>query len=364
LAAVVGAASMVQPELLPGAVALVGKMASDSVKKTVVGIATAEGKKVGAAIGKDITNDAAKAKAAKTGEGNLAATTTSSQTPKDAPKTVQVPNQLANGHDKADQTPKEKPAKAESSTVPAQGDTFKLKKQEETPTESTASAPKNVDAVSKPMPSPGKTEAALESASKPIVVAAAASITTITTTKTTNEEPAAPLNKAMVTISQDSLELLHRSMFFVHLSRILLTFPIEIDAMHDAIKQITEMLALHLPPPTPAITSSQHTTTKVMTSEPELISERSGTEPSNANTTENLFEPVAAASEQSSPKRPKLEKRTSVLGSIGKILWPFGSASPTKSVVDGIEVTNADSSAPKVATVTVTEVPLTPEIEI
>ena len=124
------------------------------------------------------------------------------------------------------------------------------------------------------------------------------------------------------------------------------------------------MLALHLPPPTPAITASQHTNTKVMTSEPELISERSGTEPSNANTTENLVEPVASANEQSSPKRPKLEKRTSVLGSIGKILWPFGSASPTKSVVDGIEVTNAGSSDPKVATVTVTEVPLTPEIEI
>lgn len=363
MAAVVGAASMVQPELLPGAVALVGKMASDSVKKTVVGIATTEGKKVGAAIGKDITNDAAKAKAAKTGEGSLAATTTSSQTPKDAPKTVQVPNELTNGHDKADQSPREKPAKAESSTAPAQGNPLKLTKQEETLTESTTSAPKNVDEVSKPIPSPEKTEAALESASKPVVVAAAASITK-TTTKTTNEEPAAPLDKAMVTISQEGLELLHRSMFSVHLSRILLTFPKEIDAMHDAIKQITEMLALHLLPPTPAIPSSQHTTTKVVTSESELISERSGTEPSNANTTENLVEPVASASEQSSPKRPKLEKRTSVLGSIGKILWPFGSVSPTKSVVDGIEVTNAGSSAPKVATVTVTEVPLTQEIEI
>jgi hypothetical protein len=101
-----------------------------------------------------------------------------------------------------------------------------------------------------------------------------------------------------------------------------------------------------------------------MTAEPELISEPSGTEPSNANTTENLVEPVAPASEQSSPKRPKLEKRTSVLGSIGKILWPFGSASPTKSVVDGNEITTEDSSAPKVATVTVTEVPLRSEIEI
>jgi hypothetical protein len=55
LAAVVGAASMVQPELLPGAVAIVGKMASDAAKKTVINIATTEGKKVGAAIGKDIS---------------------------------------------------------------------------------------------------------------------------------------------------------------------------------------------------------------------------------------------------------------------------------------------------------------------
>ena len=104
-------------------------------------------------------------------------------------------------------------------------------------------------------------------------------------------------------------------------------------------------------------------------SEPEPMTEPmtqpSEIEPSNAvTTTETLVEPVTPASEQSSPKPPKLEKRTSVLGSIGKILWPFGSASPTKSVVDGVEDTTADSSAPKATTVTVTEVPLAPEIEI
>jgi hypothetical protein len=207
LAAVVGAASMVQPELLPGAVALVGKMALDSVKKTVVGIATTEGKKVGAAIGKDISNDAAQAKAAKTGEGNLAAIITPSETPKDAPKTVQAPNELANGHG-------EKPAKPETSAAPAQGDPLKPK-QGETPTEFTASASQNVEEAAKPIPSPEKTEATLEAASKPAVAAAAAVSITTTTTKTTNEEPAAPLDKAMVTISQESLELLHRSIFFL-----------------------------------------------------------------------------------------------------------------------------------------------------
>lgn len=226
MAAVVGAASMVQPELLPGAVALVGKMASDNVKKTVVGIATTEGKKVGAAIGKDISNDAAQAKAAKVGAVTPAATIAPSETPKDAPKTVQVPNKLANGHDEADQSPGEKPAKPETSIAPAQGDPLKPTKQEETPTESTAGASKNVEEAAKPIPSPEKTEAALEPASKPVVVAAAAaSITTTTTTKTTNREPAAPLDKAIVTISQESLDLLHRRMFFVHLSRIVLTSP-------------------------------------------------------------------------------------------------------------------------------------------
>ncbi len=133
--------------------------------------------------------------------------------------------------------------------------------------------------------------------------------------------------------------------------------------MHDAIKQITETLALRLPPPTPAITSSQPTTTEVITSEAGPVMEHEP-EASNAVTTETLVEPVTQESEQASPKRPKLEKRASVLGSIGKILWPFGSASPMKGVFDSNEVTTEDSSAPKVATVTVTEVRVTPEIEV
>jgi hypothetical protein len=140
--------------------------------------------------------------------------------------------------------------------------------------------------------------------------------------------------------------------------------------MHEAIKQITNTLALHLPPPTPTIEpSKQHTATE-SASEPEPTLELSEIptaptpEPSKADTTETRVEPVTSASEQSPPKRPTLEKRSSVLGSIGKILWPFGSASPTKTVVDGVEVTTVDSNAPKVPTVVVTEVPLTPEIEI
>lgn len=59
-----GAASLVQPEVLPGAIAIVGKMAMDNAKKTATKIVTDEGKKVANAIGKDISDDAAKEKAA------------------------------------------------------------------------------------------------------------------------------------------------------------------------------------------------------------------------------------------------------------------------------------------------------------
>jgi hypothetical protein len=140
--------------------------------------------------------------------------------------------------------------------------------------------------------------------------------------------------------------------------------------LHIAIKQITETLALHLPPPTPTVESSKQSTAEAVTSEMEVVSAPPETpsvpsaEPSNAKITEVSVETATPAAEQSPSKRPNLEKRSSVLGSIGKILWPFGSSSPTKSTVEGIEVATADSSVPKVPTVTVTEVPPTPEIAI
>jgi hypothetical protein len=136
-----------------------------------------------------------------------------------------------------------------------------------------------------------------------------------------------------------------------------------------AIKQITETLALHLPPPTPAVESSKQKIVEVVTSEPDAPAPSEtpsvpSAEPSKVITTEAPAETVAPTTEQPPPKRPTLEKRSSVLGSIGKIFWPFGSSSPTKSALEGREVTTADSSAPKVPTVTVTEVSQTPEIEI
>lgn len=136
--------------------------------------------------------------------------------------------------------------------------------------------------------------------------------------------------------------------------------------MHGAIKHITETLALHLPPPTPAIDASKQTTAEVAppehTSEPGLIS--APTEASAAPESPPAGITETPVSEQSAPKRPSLEKRSSVLGSMGKIFWPFGSSSPTNKVVDQIGNATTNSDTPKVPTVTVSEVPLTPEIEI
>jgi hypothetical protein len=49
---------------------------------------------------------------------------------------------------------------------------------------------------------------------------------------------------------------------------------------------------------------------------------------------------------------------------MGKILWPFGSTSPTKTVVEPTGKATAKSDTPKVPTVTVSEVTPGPEIEI
>jgi hypothetical protein len=328
---------MVQPELLPGAVALVGKMASDAAKKTVIGIATTEGKKIGAAIGKDISTDAAREKAEKTSLAEPAQTspdpakpvadgasnvkTVPSEVSKDAPKVAEEESGLINGHGDAEKLPK---------TALPQPDAEK----------STTHNATSVDST-------------LQQESKTVVVAAAASVTKTSTM--INSEPTTPQQKPMATISQESLNLLHQSEFSSSTVRGCSDFSIEIDALHEAIKQITETLALHLPPPTPTEETSKQKPAEVLPTE---------AEPSGIDTPVALVEPVTPVAEQSPPKRPSLEKRSSVLGSIGKILWPFGSASPTKTVVDGVEVSTGDSNTPKVPTVTVTEVPLTPEIEI
>ena len=200
----VGAASMIQPELLPGAVAIVGKMASDAAKKTVIKIATDEGKKVGAAIGKDISDDAAKQKAAKAGkeapdaakdktpvpEGTPLAKAATSEASKDVPEAADTPKDLTNGH-------QEDIDKPETSATVSSIDTTKAIDHE-----ASAMEKKPVEA------------------SAPVtLVAAAASISqTMTTTKTTPQEPAKASEKAMATITQESLDALHRSTFTMHFS--------------------------------------------------------------------------------------------------------------------------------------------------
>ncbi len=138
--------------------------------------------------------------------------------------------------------------------------------------------------------------------------------------------------------------------------------------MHEAVQKITETLALHFPPPTPIIDSSKQKSAEPLTTTPEFISvgptapATPAPEPSKVVTPEAPA--VAAVEPASPPKRPNLEKRSSVLGSLGKILWPFGSAAPVQTGIEGVEVPAAGPDAPKVPTVLVTEVPPTPEIEI
>jgi hypothetical protein len=213
LAAAVGAASMIQPELLPGAVAIVGKMASDSAKNTVIKIATDEGKKVGAAIGQDIKDDAAKQKAAKAGQE--APDGTSGKTPapearsdskafpvdasKDAPKGAQVSNDLTNSHESIEKSAQESVVKPGNS----------------------ADAP----LTETPKPIESEPSAAEKPSSTPVaVVAAATSIRkTTTTTNTSSQEPVAASEKALATITQESLDQLHRSIFTAHSSGTALT---------------------------------------------------------------------------------------------------------------------------------------------
>jgi hypothetical protein len=142
--------------------------------------------------------------------------------------------------------------------------------------------------------------------------------------------------------------------------------------MHEAIKHITETLALHLPDTTPVLEASKQVTAATVpseqTSEPELVSAPAeapvAPESPLADPKKTSVEPVTPSTEQSSPKRPNLGKRSSALGSMGKIFWPFGSSSPTKTVVEQTGNAKANPDTPKVPTVTVSEVAPTPEIEI
>jgi hypothetical protein len=196
---------MIQPELLPGAVAIVGKMASDSAKRTVIKIATDEGKKVGAAIGQDIKDDAAKQKAAKAvqeapdGTNGKTPAPEATDSSKVAPEGAQVSNDLTHGH--------------ESTEKSAQASVVKLANSADAPLIET----------SKPIES--EPSAAEKPSSTPVaVVAAATSISKITTTtNTSSQELVATSENGLATITQESLDQLHRSIFTTHSSGTALT---------------------------------------------------------------------------------------------------------------------------------------------
>jgi len=236
LAAAVGAASFVQPELLPGAIAIVGKMASDSMKKTVVKIATDEGKKIGAAIGKDISDAAAKEKAAKAAkevadgakdnglakEGASDVKIAPIEAAKGAPKT-DTSSALTNGHENTEHPAEEKSTKPEISGTPATEESAKSTKHEGTSAEAAPVAPKEVEESSNkvevksesepkltpttveakgvPIPTPEQSSASQQESKPPIVALASVSKTT-TATKTTNGEPAQGAIKAVEVVAK------------------------------------------------------------------------------------------------------------------------------------------------------------------
>jgi hypothetical protein len=112
--------------------------------------------------------------------------------------------------------------------------------------------------------------------------------------------------------------------------------------MHEAIQQITKVLAFYMPARPPSADGSNS-----IENAEAIINEALATA---VKPLTNLVPEIMAKSDDSThppsvdpstpkppPTRPNPEKRTSVIGSIGKVLWPFGFLE-------------------KVATVTVTEV--------
>ncbi|XMA09934.1 hypothetical protein WAI453_002725 [Rhynchosporium graminicola] len=183
-------------------------------------------------------------------------------------------------------------------------------------------------------------ESALQNSSTetgPTLVTATASVTNITKTMVkTVEEPSSSSIK-MVHVSQESLDTLHS----------------KLDKMHEAIQLIHQTLALHLPVP-PAVVPLEVKDVPIE-STPELVAQRitepvlqeqaipatvqSTTKP-KANQVSPVEDTAATATVPTLPEtspspittvptRPTHVKRGSVIGSIGKFLWPFGGAPTT-----------------------------------
>lgn len=117
--------------------------------------------------------------------------------------------------------------------------------------------------------------------------------------------------------------------------------------MHEAIQNITKVLAYHMPtPPSGDYSASGTTATENVE---EIINDALATavKPLTdlipeimANSDDLTHSPLEdSASLNSFPKRPTAEKRTSVLGSIGKVFWSFG----TSEKVGNVTVTTVSS---------------------
>ncbi|KAH7389018.1 hypothetical protein BKA64DRAFT_127757 [Cadophora sp. MPI-SDFR-AT-0126] len=191
--------------------------------------------------------------------------------------------------------------------------------------------------------------------SGPNLVTAAASVTNITTTTTkTVEVPSSP-GVQMVTVSQETLDNLHS----------------KLDAMHEAIQLITKTLAAHLPAPPStapvAVKEVEPESTPIpvaqaipATPEPiaPIVSESTNKDPESPiqiqqpmNGTADETTPIPTISssppetQPTIPKRPTHVKRGSVIGSIGKFLWPFGGSAPSPSKDAVVKVSTVEISS-------------------
>ncbi|KAL2062894.1 hypothetical protein VTL71DRAFT_5966 [Oculimacula yallundae] len=169
------------------------------------------------------------------------------------------------------------------------------------------------------------------------IVTAATSITQVTETTMKTIEVPSSAGVKMVTVSQESLDILHS----------------KLDAMHEAIQLITKTLALHLPvPPSPVSAipkavevapSPALQTQKIpepvvqeqvisTDAQPILTTPLNEATPNKTTSppleTPILPETLPVSPQSTVPKRPTHVKRGSVIGSIGKFLWPFGGAPP------------------------------------
>ena len=158
----------------------------------------------------------------------------------------------------------------------------------------------------------------------PTVVSAVANVSTVTSTTNTKIISQPTNHDGMVTISQESLDLLHSSRSYLHHYHYTSSnTSAEIDSMQEAIQKITAVLTNHLPLPgtaSKAIKSSEEEINEALASAVKPLSELLPEILNNNETAPALLEGASTTQ----PKLSTSEKRSSVLAVIGKVFWPFG----------------------------------------